>query len=153
MLRTLKMLCVLSAAVSLIGCASTSNPLVGSWRLVSTGGEVVATGGDAKATVKILNDTHFAFGVMTPKNEVFGGGGRYEYSKGAYTETVEYHSLPYLIGQRLTFSCELKGDLWHSSGRFNVGGGTIDINEVWQRIKGESPRARAERLAKSKHFH
>ena len=133
--RVLKLICVSAVAVYLIGCAHASNPLVGSWRLVSSGDEVIAADDDAKTTVKILNDTHFAFGIMTPENEVFGGGGRYEYSNGIFTEIVEYHSLPYLVGQRIAFRCELKGDLWYHSGSFGSGGGSIDVNEVWKRIE------------------
>jgi hypothetical protein len=138
MQRVLKLLFVSAAAVYLIGCAHASNPLIGSWRLVSSGDEVIAVDEGARTTIKMLNDTHFAFGIMTPEKEVWAGGGRYEYSKGIYTEIIEYHSLPYLVGQRIPFRCELKGDLWYHSGRFGSGGGSIEVNEVWKRIEDKS---------------
>jgi len=135
LVKILKLVCVLAATISLMGCAHTSNPLVGSWRLVPSGGEPITEDGDAEATIKILNDNHFAFGIMTPEGECFGGGGRYEYAEGSYTEMPEYHSLPSLIGQRLTFRCELKGDLWYHSGSFDSEGRKIEVREVWKRIK------------------
>lgn len=135
-MKILKLMCVLAAAASLAGCAHTSNSLVGSWRLVPEAGEAALTEeGQTITTIKILNDKHFAFGIMTPDGEVFGGGGRYEYAKGTYTEIPEYHSLPYLVGRRITFRCELKGDLWYHSGSFDSGGRLIEVKEVWKRIE------------------
>jgi hypothetical protein len=58
----------------------------------------------------------------------------------------EYHSYPFFIGQRLTFRCELKGDLWFHSGSFEVAGSPVNVNEVWKRIEDEGAPARDDRM-------
>lgn len=134
MLRVSRLVVVSIAAACLAGCVATTNPLVGSWRLVSSGGEPVSSSVGAPPPVKILSDARFAFGTMHSGGEVWAGGGRYEYANGAYTEIVEYHSLPYLVGRRVTFQCELEGDLWYHSGGADAEGNSLNVNEVWQRI-------------------
>jgi hypothetical protein len=151
MMRSVKLACVAAAVVCLIGCAHTSNPLVGSWRLVSSDGQAVEAKSADRAPVKILNDTHFAFGFMTAQGTVYGGGGRYELSGDTFTEIATYHSYPDLIGRRLAFRCELEGDRWHHSGSFTVGANSFSVDEVWERIKPETAREKADRLARARH--
>ena len=146
--RIPRLICALAAVAVFAGCAGTGNPLVGSWRLVSSGDEAAAPGAEAKATIKILNDSHFAFGAMTPAGAVYGGGGRYEYSNGIYTEMPEYHSYRSFIGRQLSFRCELKGDLWYHSGSFEVAGRPVNVKEVWKRIEGEGAPPRDDRVAR-----
>jgi hypothetical protein len=144
MLRMMKLMCVSAAVIGLISCAHTSNPLVGSWRLVSRGGEPYDVQGDAEAPVKILNDARFAFGGMKSDGTVFSGGGRYEFRDSTYTEMVEYHWIPFLVGRRLTFRCLLKGDRWYHSGSFDIDGRYFNVDEVWRKIDVGSFRARQE---------
>lgn len=82
--RLSRLVVVPIAAASLAGCVATTNPLVGSWRPVLSGGQPVPSAGGGPPPGKILNDTRFAFGTMNPGDDVWAGGGRYEY-RGAST--------------------------------------------------------------------
>jgi hypothetical protein len=125
---------MLCAALGVMGCGTASNRLVGSWRLVPEESDVPETAGQLNMPVKILNDTHFAFGFMTPDGGVYAGGGSYTYHDSTYAETIEYHSDPFLVGRVLEFKCILKGDTWYHTGSFDIEGRPYVINEVWQRM-------------------
>ena len=58
---------------------------------------------------------------------------------GTYTETVTYHWARALVGQVITFTCELDGDLWRHRASFTADGEPFAIDEVWRRIKVNEP--------------
>ncbi|WP_242919939.1 hypothetical protein [Pontibacter liquoris] len=98
----------------------SSNPLTGTWQLVS--GTLIAQG-DTTVThytngisfIKIINDTHFAFlqhDLTKGKDSaVFvSGGGRYTLADSVYTEKLEYCSAREWEGNDFTFTVALQGD-------------------------------------------
>jgi hypothetical protein len=145
----LMMLPILSVAVLVLlvlGCSYAPNPLVGAWEMVEP--DVGALDpdssldwtSDAYLPVKILTDSYFAFGYLTPVELVYGGGGVYTYDgRGHYSEYIRYHSLPFLVGTRVDFTCRLEGDLWYHDGAYTVQGETREIHEVWRRLDEGKP--------------
>jgi hypothetical protein len=125
----------IAAVVTLIflfGCAGRNNPLVGSWELIYPATEFP----DSTARpVKVLTDSHFAFGSVDDEGRVFSGGGRYEFTDSSYVEYVRYHFLPILIGEELKFKCVISEDRWYHTGDFDIKGTKFSINEVWRRIE------------------
>lgn len=134
-LLTILAFLVLAAA----GCASTSNPLVGTWEMVSNDGRWLDLADDSESAVhrnvKVLNETHFAFGHQLPDGTVMAGGGRYTYADGTYTEYIDYHFAPQLVGMVIEFHCRLDDDLWYHSADSVVDGVPIRIHEIWRRVE------------------
>jgi len=128
------MLAVLLIAVCTLGCGTAANPLVGSWRLVTMEHAAGGPAAESGAPLKVLSDSNFAFGFMMSDGSVYAGGGRYTHRNGVYTESVEYHSDPWLLGRTLEFKCVLEGDTWYHSGTFDIEGRSYRIDEVWQRV-------------------
>ena len=126
---------LLIALPFLAACSPQSEertPLEGAWEMTS--GTYTTPDTTTEVTtpqVKILTDTHFAFG---RQNEfgAFAGGGRYTLDDSTYTEIVEYHSDTLAAGNTLVFKYRLEGDsLWYHSGNI---GPNFYLEEVWQRI-------------------
>ena len=113
-----------------------SNKLEGAWEIVyskytSTDTTIERTQIENPST-KILTSTHFAFGWQSDDGkEVWSGGGRYTLDGDTYTEIIEYHSAPELVGKSISFNCRLEGDKWYNSG--NLLG--YQMLEIWRRIK------------------
>ena len=130
---------VLVLVVLATGCASTPNPLVGTWEMVSNDGRWLDTAEDPDLTrtrnVKVLNETHFAFGHQHPDGHIDAGGGRYTYADSTYTEFIEYHFAPRLVGMAIPFDCRLEDDLWYHSADAVVDGIRIEIHEIWRRVE------------------
>ncbi len=121
---SIKALMILTLMTTL-GCGTTS--LRGSWVRIDD----EAPQGQ---TVKILTEERFAFGLHA-RNEIIAGGGRYVLDGDSYTETIEYHWMPSLVGKTVVFDCDLDGDIWHHTGKIKTGGGVLVIDEVWERIE------------------
>lgn len=114
-----------------------SNPLIGTWELVST----LATRNDTTfmqggppdiRSLKILNATHYA--VITRRGGQFmrAGGGRYTLSGNMYTEMVDISSgQSEATGAPVTFTIRLEGDTWTTEG----GTATTRFREVWRRAR------------------
>ena len=117
-----------------LGCAA-SNPLVGTWALVTTENSSPDSTPAPGVPLKMLNDSHFAFGFMVPGGDVYAGGGRYAYRSGIYTETIAYHSDPFLVGRSLDFKFVLKDGTWYHTGTFDIEGRRYEVNEIWKRVK------------------
>jgi hypothetical protein len=128
--------------------ASTSNPIVGTWRLVS--GETITKGETQpnsypkdQEMIKIINDTHFAFLnhiVNTPKdstNKFDAGGGRYTLNGDQYTEHLDYYKDKAWEGKPFTFTITFSGDTLIQKGIEKVEGTGIDrtIIEKYLRVK------------------
>ncbi|MBN1886010.1 MAG: hypothetical protein JW876_10880 [Candidatus Krumholzibacteriota bacterium] len=124
--------CLACALALAAGCAHTSNPLVGTWEMVYP---AVDTTHDQLPPVKILSDTHFAFGSRGADGDLFAGGGTYVLRDGVYTELVQYHSIGFLAGRSLRFTTRIEGDLWYHRGAFDIDGRQFSVDEIWRRIE------------------
>ncbi|UCF04284.1 MAG: hypothetical protein JSV33_10055 [bacterium] len=131
----LMLVCVLCTV--LIGCGPSTKRLMGTWKLMypepRAGQKDIRE--DGSSPVKILADTHFAFGSMTASGMVFAGGGRYILKGDKYIEMVDYHAIPKLVGKTLEFTCHIDGNKWYHSGRFVVDGEEFAIEEIWLRVE------------------
>jgi hypothetical protein len=139
MRRSIILFSALFLLICSLGCCHRSGRLVGTWEMVFPGqapprGESVdESPGDTP--IKILNDSHFAFGSVGPYGMVYAGGGRYTLEGETYTEVITYHFDPKLVGKSVSFTCRLDGDRWYHSGIFEVDGEHYHIEEIWRRIK------------------
>jgi hypothetical protein len=139
MTRYVNFVIVLLLVATVQGCCPARYRLMGTWEMVfpvvaapdSSGSGHESKGG----ALKILNKTHFAFGIWTPDGRVLAGGGRYKYDGKTYTEMIEYHFIPALVGKSLEFQCALKGDKWYHFGTYEVDGQRSQMNEVWRRVE------------------
>lgn len=114
-----------------------ANELEGTWEMVSQKliypDSTVDRTDQTPYTLKILNSTHWAFGRhLHDDEEVFAGGGWYEFDGETYTEHIIYHSGG-LAGQSVPFDARIDGDTWHHSGDL----GDFVIEEVWRRVSPE----------------
>ncbi|NNE09631.1 MAG: hypothetical protein HKN20_13810 [Gemmatimonadetes bacterium] len=116
---------IILTLMTTLGCGAKS--LQGSWVRIDD----EAPQGQ---TIKILTEERFAFGLHA-KNEIVAGGGRYVLDDETYTETIQYHWMPNLVGKTVVFDCAIDGDIWHHTGRIKTGGGVLVIDEVWERIE------------------
>jgi hypothetical protein len=120
------------------GCASSSKRLIGAWELVSTPSDQLDLAGNDPPSppnlVKILSEDRFAFGRQEPDGGLIAGGGTYELDGDVYTERVEYHWIPQLVGRELRFEVRVEDDRWIQTGSFVVEGRRFDISEVWRRV-------------------
>ena len=113
-----------------IGCGG-SRSISGTWEMISPAPDDPSSA----PSVKIVSDTHFAFGTLSDKGRTFAGGGTYTYNDSTYTEFIQYHSIQFLIGQRMEFKCIMEDGKWYHSGAFDIDGRNFTVNEVWQRVK------------------
>lgn len=124
------LLIALLPVFALAGCATHHHACEGSWRLVELHGQPQ----DGK-TVKIVTPTRFAFGVGIPQdNRVWAAGGRVQVTPETYTEIIEYHSNPEMVGQVLDCTYSIEDGLWHHQGELEIDGRRIVIDEVWERL-------------------
>lgn len=129
---------VLVIGIATVGCTvASSNDLRGTWELVSfvyTTGDS-ATRGDTTQmrSLKVLNDTHFAWLTVTPDGVEFvgSGSGTYEVRDGTYTEVSQYSSDADHVGQTYRFTYRIAGDRWYHTGVVNG----VRIEETWHRIR------------------
>lgn len=139
---TLLIIVLMLLMLMVMGCASSSHRLVGTWQRVDPATEQPlgkAVGDKPGVTpLKILNKTHFAFGNLT-RDGVWAGGGEYALAGDIYSEIIQYHSIPELVGEVVEFDCRLEGDLWYHKARFEAGGQRFNIDEVWRRVGAGEP--------------
>jgi hypothetical protein len=114
-------MCLMMLSCGKNRATSTSNPMTGTWQLIS--GTLIQNGdtsvSDATGNVsfiKIINDSHFAF-LQHDKSKgrdsaaVFGaGGGSYSLKDSIYTEHLEYCTAREWEGNDFTFTIIIKGD-------------------------------------------
>lgn len=141
MRKTTAIVIVLLALSMTLGCSSSSKRLVGTWEMVYPASDEPegSPSGYVRNVrpIKILNDTHFAFGISGPDGRVVGGGGGYTLEGDTYTEIIGYHWNPLLIGRTVEFKCRIDGDKWHHTARFEIQGPRFNIDEIWRRIETE----------------
>ena len=132
---------IIMLLVTTVCAQAQSNPLVGTWEMVSQRSiypdTTIDRGRYLGPSYKILNDTHFAFGRQTIINgrvddDVYAGGGRYSFDgDSTYTEFIEYHESAPNVGLTIEFKAKLVGDtLWYHTGQI----GTMRLEEVWRRV-------------------
>lgn len=114
-----------------------ANRLEGTWRIVSQQAvypDTVIITVNVPPSMKIINSTHFAWGYQSDNGEeVLAGGGRYTLENDTlYTEYIEYHTSPVLVGQPIKFTAKIVGDLWYHTGVFPSG---YRLEEVWRRLE------------------
>ena len=120
--------------------------LWGTWERISFAytSPASTTAGDASLwkEIKIFTPTHFMWIANTGDNTGFvsAGGGRYTYEDGIFTEILEYHSAPELIGAHLPFEMRVEGDTMYFSGTFpgkELLGVEHDthLEEKWRRVE------------------
>lgn len=124
----------------------TSNPMIGTWRLIR--GTVIDRG-DTTVTdytknlsfIKIINPTHFAFlqhDVNKDSTASFvAGGGRYSLKDSTYTEHLEYCNAREWEGHDFSFTVTIKNDTLVQSGIEKIEGTNVNrINtEKYVRLK------------------
>ncbi len=128
----MKTMMIIGLAALLCGCASTPD-LTGTWKLVETRG---APEPYDPPPVKILNDTHFAFG-RPAEQGIFAGGGTWWLEDGSYLETIHWHTLGVLVGETIRFDYEVKDGRWYHTATFTAKGERFHIEEVWEKVESE----------------
>jgi hypothetical protein len=124
---------LLACLLLLAACSSTekptpaaesksSNPLVGTWKLVTgilveKGDSTITDYTKDKSFIKIINETHFAFllhdlnkGQDSTKAVFASGGGRYTLQDSTYTEHLEYCTDRAWEGHDFPFTVTILGD-------------------------------------------
>ncbi|MFH0778457.1 MAG: hypothetical protein V2A71_07475 [Candidatus Eisenbacteria bacterium] len=138
MIRYVCLVAACALLVSALGCCPAKHRLAGTWEMVfpmKSGETPISHPQTVLRGLKLLNDTHFAFGFWTTDGQIFAGGGRYALDGKTYTETIDYHFNPALVGMIIPFDCILQDSLWYHSGAFEAAGQPMQVNEVWRRIK------------------
>lgn len=128
------LLILLVALTLLPACASTRGALDGAWECIQP-----APRSPEQREIKVIADGHFAFGVPSAGPQLTAGGGTCAYDGHQYTETVEYHWAPALVGRTIVFDCTLEDDLWTHKAVFEAGGQRFNIDEVWRRVGTPKP--------------
>ncbi|AKD57516.1 lipocalin-like domain-containing protein [Spirosoma radiotolerans] len=119
-----KSLPILIAVLAVLcGCQSkeTSNPIVGTWELVSaTSTEKdtsFSTFDPTHKMIKIINADHFSFlnhklrpGNDSSSNEFSGGGGKYTLTDSVYTEHLDYFTNKQWEGNTFKFVVKVAND-------------------------------------------
>jgi len=129
---------------------SPKNNAMGTWQLVAKttyiGDTVKHDKIEGTRTIKIINDTHFAFltheapipGDTTKVPPVFvAGGGTYTLRDSIYTEVLEYCNFREWENHEFTFTLKVKGDSLIQSGEEKVEAANISqtIVEKYLRVK------------------
>ena len=119
----------------LAGCMAPSDrsQLEGAWQMISgTYTTPDTTMVLAIPQVKVLTESHFAFGRMNPDG-AFAGGGTYTFDGSTYTEFVAYHSNPAANDTALVFTARIEGDsIWYHEGTI---GPNFHLMETWRRLE------------------
>ncbi len=134
--------CLLTLSIILTllpACASTRGALDGAWECIQP-----APRTPDQREIKVIADGHFAFGVPSSGPGLTAGGGTCAYDGHRYTETVEYHWVPALVGRTIVFDCTLKDGLWTHKAVFEAGGQRFNIDEVWRRVGTPKPDGTSE---------
>ncbi len=124
---------VLAIVVVVGGCSAdrTSVPShVGTWRLVkkttTIGDSVVIEDLSRQKSIKLLNETHFAFftheldSANRDKVPFVSGGGTYKLNAKVYNEFLEYCNYREWENHGFTFNLEVKGDSLIQSGEEEI---------------------------------
>ena len=79
-----------------------------------------------------MNRSHYIF-ISSEEGDRFHGahGGTFSVSGSQYSETIEYSSIPDILGKSYVFAFRLEGDRWLMSGDFDG----LKLEETWQRLK------------------
>ncbi len=91
----------------------------------------------SRKTLKMLSGDRFQWFAIDPDGNQFHGtgGGTYSFTKGRYTEHIEFFSRdPKRVGASLSFEGNVENGKWHHAGPGSKGD---PISEVWERVEGK----------------
>lgn len=112
-------------------CANAKeNPLKGTWKLISVGGQNVPAGTNQ---IKMITETNFIWTRFNDEGEIFvGAGGKFEVEGNTYTETIvmAFGGMTSFIGQKFVCQYELKDKKLQIKGE----GGNSTFAEIWEKI-------------------
>jgi hypothetical protein len=123
-------------SVASFGQNQIDTRLVGTWGLISfkyTLPDTTISGNSSTFnSIKVINNTHFAYIGKTTQGNVFkrAGGGRYKLTGEVLVEIHDYANLANMLGKSFQFKCVIDGDTWFHSGQINE----IFVEEVWKKI-------------------
>jgi len=129
-LKALSFILALSLLTMAPGCGGRKS-VKGTWEMVYP---EPAAGAGGHRHIKVLTDTHFAFGSRETGGGIFAGGGTYSFTDSTYTENIQYHTLDWLVGQRLEFKHYFEDGKWYHSGTFAIKGRRFTVNEIWEKV-------------------
>ncbi len=114
-------------APKMTGQPCTGAELVGTWKLVESGGKPRAP--TDRTVLKLLTPTHFFILSADATGTVsYGHGGPYTVSQDTYTESITYGFGPpfegLLRGMKVPFRCRIEAGSWHTVAEIN--GQTFD---------------------------
>jgi hypothetical protein len=117
--------------------AKGDNPLVGTWKIVSSkigGAEVRRPVGTT--TVKHITPTHYMWATYGKDGQVSRtAGGPYTFKDGVMESTPEYgfgSDFQAIAGQRQSYRCKVEGTKWYQTGTLSTG---QTLEEVWERVE------------------
>ena len=118
-----------------ISFAVSANPLKGTWEYVrgeyaTPDGRVTAESPSVTST-NIISDTHFSYITLHSGKFAYAGGGTFLIKKNRFIETIKYGNLPEYIGRTMSFTYEIKGDLWYHT---LYEDGKFVEKEVWKKV-------------------
>ncbi len=129
---------LLSCSASVHEDPKTSNPLIGTWKLISgttiEKGDTTTTYYDNNLSfIKIINGSHFAFlnhdvnkGKDSATAAYSSGGGKYTLQDSTYTEHLEYCSDRQWEGNDFKFTIRIKNDTLTQTGIEKVESAGVD---------------------------
>jgi hypothetical protein len=125
-------LLLLAACTAKVENSTPVVPIVGTWKLISgtliTSKDTTVTDYlKGKSSIKVINDTHFAFMVhdltngKDSTNSLYAsGGGKYDLVNDNYTEHLEYCSAREWEGHDFSFKITIRNDTLIQEGREEV---------------------------------
>lgn len=139
-------LCSCESKTAARNTATSTSPLVGTWKLLSgtlieKGDTVVTDYTKDKSFIKIINETHFAFLQHDLKKgvdsmPVFGaGGGSYSLAGDKYTEHLEYCNARNWEGHNFQFDIKISGDTLVQSGVEKIESEGIDRMNIERYVR------------------
>ncbi|MCG7550338.1 hypothetical protein [Pseudoalteromonas sp. Of7M-16] len=129
-MKYLVLMCLLVSPITI------ANPLVGTWEFVS--GEYATESGRVKASApqvtstKIINESHFSYITSSGNKFHYASGGTYQVKGNKFIETVTLGNVDSLIGRTMSFTYEVKDNLWHHK---LVEDGKFIEYEIWKRVE------------------
>jgi hypothetical protein len=117
---------------------SKNNPLVGTWRLISTVGKNSSGGtwnqdSSKIYQVKVITPSRFVFTTYDPKADtlMMSAQGPITVGANAYTELIEKSTMKSMNGKTFKYTSTVKGNRWHIEG----GNDILTLVEDWIKVE------------------
>jgi hypothetical protein len=142
-IAVLNLVCALFANVALASEHEKVAPIEGAWRLVSANWPDGKFPGDHEgALLKIYSKHSFAFVGRTRTRSGSAqdrfGGGTFDFDGTTYSESIQYHCVPALVGETIRFHLVITGDTMTLTGPLTSSGEQalgFRLEEVYERTK------------------